>query len=77
MYTVAINTHRIGLKGAQALSELLQSNQVLTLIDLSDNGLSQEGLTCILSSINPFIVSLNLSSNDISSAFPSLLSLFA
>ena len=75
------NKNKIGIKGAQALGKLIATNQLITMIDLTDNALSQEAIHYIVEGVrkNPYLIYLNLSQNDLGTStqgFNHLLSIF-
>eukprot|EP00347_Sterkiella_histriomuscorum_P016174 403354202 len=76
------NKNKIGIKGAQALGELLAQNQMIQLLDLADNSIPMEGFNYIIRGLKKAqnLVSLNLSQNDIGSnpnLFTQLLTIFS
>ena len=56
------NKNKIGVKGAQALGNLIATNHLMTIVNLADNSLSGESLYYIMEGVkkNPYMVSLNL-----------------
>lgn len=75
------NKVMIGVKGAQALGEMLKTNQIMQILDLTDNSLNSDALVYVVDGIKHSrnLVSLNLSHNDIGAnlaTFSQLLSIF-
>jgi hypothetical protein len=64
-----LHRNRMGEKSCAALGELLQKNQLLNMLNISDNSITNEGLKSITSGFDlapsKEIVSLNLSHNDL------------
>lgn len=58
----------MGYKACEALGELLKKNQVLSMINIADNGISNEGLKVIAKAFTEEsnIVAINIANNDLS-----------
>ena len=56
------NKNKIGVKGCKALSDLLRTNPLISMINLADNAVSGEGLKLLVEGIrdSPSLISLNL-----------------
>jgi Ran GTPase-activating protein (RanGAP) involved in mRNA processing and transport len=64
-----LHRNRMGDKACQALGELLARNQILTMLNIADNSISNEGIRLISQGFelapSKELVSLNLSHNDL------------
>ena len=64
-----LHRNRMNDRSCQALGELLEKNQILTMLNISDNSISNTGLKLITTGFDAApskeIVSLNLSHNDL------------
>lgn len=58
----------MGYKACEALGDLLKKNQVLSMINIADNGISNEGLKVIAKAFTEEsnIVAINIANNDLS-----------
>ncbi len=67
-----LHRNRMGYKACEALGELLVKNKVITMINIADNGISNEGLKGIAKAFTEEsnLVSVNLSNNDLSGESP-------
>jgi Ran GTPase-activating protein (RanGAP) involved in mRNA processing and transport len=63
--TISFKHCGLGDKGVIALGEALKVNQTITSLDLSDNGLTHQGLASLLKVLPKTVKSLDLSSNRI------------
>ena len=63
-----LHRNRLGVKGAEAVSELLRVNRILTHLNIGDTGIGKEGLEYITQGIahNNVLVSLDISNNGFS-----------
>eukprot|EP01022_Parablepharisma_sp_SALTPOND_P029385 TRINITY_DN733_c0_g1_i1.p1 TRINITY_DN733_c0_g1~~TRINITY_DN733_c0_g1_i1.p1 ORF type:complete len:980 (+),score=98.86 TRINITY_DN733_c0_g1_i1:6126-9065(+) len=62
-----LHKNRIGPKGCFPLKELLQTNRILTVLNIAENAIGAEGLKCIIEGLNgnKVLLSLNLSNNNL------------
>ena len=62
-----LHRNRIGNKACTDLMNLLNKNKIISMINISDNGLSNEGLRMMLPALNKdcSLVSINLANNDL------------
>jgi len=63
-----LHRNRMGFKACQSLNELLKKNKILSMINISDNAISNEGLKIIADGALTFesnLVSINMSNNDL------------
>ena len=62
---------KIGAKGAEALCRLLKRNQLITMLNVKDNALSNDAFTHLIEGLKHAsnLISLNLSQNDIGVSF--------
>jgi len=65
-----LHKNRMGPRGCISLKELLQSNKVLTFLNIADNFIGVEGLKYIIEGLadNTILLSLNLSGNNLPSS---------
>jgi Ran GTPase-activating protein (RanGAP) involved in mRNA processing and transport len=66
-----LHRNRMGFKACEALNELLKKNKILTMINISDNAISNEGLKIIANgalTLESNLVSINMSNNDLQGA---------
>ena len=64
-----LHRNRIGTLGWKGLNNLLKTNKIITMIDISDNSIGNEGIRNMLSEIDPNqseIVYINLTNNELS-----------
>jgi len=62
-----LHRNRMGPKACEELKNLLEINQILSILNISDNGIGNEGLKAISPSLScSSLISLNLSNNDLS-----------
>lgn len=64
-----LHRNRIGSNGCKSLNKLLKENKILSMINIADNSIGNEGLKIMLNNVDPTqsnIVYLNLSNNDLS-----------
>lgn len=63
-----LHRNRMGYKACEALGDLLKKNKVLSMINIADNGISNEGLKVISRAFNEEsnIVAINIANNDLS-----------
>jgi hypothetical protein len=61
------NRNRIGVGGAHAVSQALEQNPILTILDLQGNSLSQDGTLALCKGLagNETLIHLNVASNDV------------
>ena len=62
-----LHRNRLGPKSCYELRNLLQENQILQMVNIADNGISNEGLKILQPALtkNCILVSLNLSNNEL------------
>ena len=63
-----LHRNRIGAKGWIGLNELIKHNKWLSMIDISDNTIGNDGIKTLLNGLTPLMVNLiyiNLSNNDL------------
>ena len=64
-----LHRNRIGVAGWKGLSTLLKTNKIISMIDISDNSIGNEGIRNMLKDIDPSqseIAYINLSNNELS-----------
>ena len=64
-----LHRNRVGISGWKVLNKLLKTNKIISMIDISDNAIGNEGIRFMLNEIDPSnssIVYMNLSNNDLS-----------
>lgn len=64
-----LHRNRVGTAGCKGLNKLLKNNKIISMIDISDNAIGNEGIRYMLNEIDPSsssIVYMNLSNNDLS-----------
>lgn len=64
-----MNRNRIGVQACNDLREMLETNKVLSFLNIADNRIGTEGLSKIAPALTPRspLVVLNLSNNDLDS----------
>lgn len=63
-----LHRNRMGFKACEALNELLKKNKILSMINISDNAISNDGLKIISNgafTLESNLVSINMSNNDL------------
>ena len=62
-----LHRNRIGSKACFELSNLLEANKIISMVNISDNGITNEGLKVLSRSLNEesSLISLNISNNDL------------
>jgi len=62
-----LHKNRIGPRGCNNLIKLLQTNKVLTILNIAGNAIGNEGMKCIIEGLqgNKTLLSLNLSNNNL------------
>jgi len=65
-----LTKNRIGPKGCIPLKEMLQTNKILTMLNVADNAIGSEGLKYITEGLqgNKVLLSLNISNNNLQSS---------
>ena len=64
-----LHRNRLGSNGCKGLNKLLKYNKVLSMIDIADNNIGNEGIRNLLKDIDPLesnVVYMNLSNNNLS-----------
>ena len=72
-----LHRNRIGTSGWKGLNRLLKENKIISMIDISDNAIGNDGIRYMLNEIDPSnssIVYINLSNNELSQGWISELS---
>ena len=62
-----LHRNRMGPKACPELKTLLTNNKILSMINISDNGIGNEGLKILSPALNneSSLISINLSNNDL------------
>lgn len=62
-----MHRNKLGSKSCGAIAAALESNKVLTMLDVADNSLGWEGVSIICEGLvhNKNLMSLNISHNDV------------
>ena len=64
-----LHRNRLGYNGCKGLNKLLKTNKIISMINVADNSIGNQGIKLMLKDIDPAtsnIVYLNLSNNDLS-----------
>ena len=62
-----LHRNRIGPKACQEINNFLTKNKIISMLNIADNGITNEGLKIMSSALNneSNLISLNLSNNDL------------